>query len=106
MWCPDFDFECPQRFNPKQVRRDAQRSKKVNIVRFEMNVPTEVALQSPQGTLVAGRYGDRVMFPLADGRVMYVPPVVAAQIDAKGILVGGTLPVVQGECKSRPKSLD
>jgi hypothetical protein len=60
----------------------------MNIVRFEMNVPAEIALQSPQGTLVAGRYGDRVMFPLADGRVMYVPPVVASQIETQGIAAG------------------
>jgi hypothetical protein len=53
-----------------------------------MNMPTEVALQSPQGALVRGRYGDRIMFQLADGRVMYVPPVVAEQIEAQGITVG------------------
>ena len=60
----------------------------MNILRFEMNVPTEVALQSQQGVLVPGRYGDRMMFPLADGRVMYVPPIVATQIEAQGILAG------------------
>ena len=60
----------------------------MNILRFEMNVPTEVALQSQQGVLVPGRYGDRMMFQLADGRVMYVPPIVATQIEAQGILAG------------------
>jgi hypothetical protein len=60
----------------------------LNIVRFEMNVPTEVELQSLQGTRVSGRYGDRIMFPLSDGRVMYVPPIVAAQIEEQGITTG------------------
>jgi hypothetical protein len=60
----------------------------VNIVRFEMNVPTEVALQSPEGVCVAGRYGNRMMFHLADGRVMYVPPIVASKIEEAGIAAG------------------
>src|ERR1700693_753941 len=60
----------------------------MNIVRFEMNVPAHVALQSSQGTRIEGRYGDRMMFSLTDGRVMYVPPAVAAKIDAEGIVAG------------------
>src|SRR6266704_3166425 len=53
-----------------------------------MNVPTEVALQSSQGTFVEGRYGDRMLFTLTDGRIMYVPPIVATQIETQGILAG------------------
>ena len=34
----------------------------VTILRFEMNVPKQVALETPQGTFVEGRYGDRVMY--------------------------------------------
>jgi hypothetical protein len=60
----------------------------VNILRFEMNVPTEVALQSSAGVSVEGRYGNRVMFNLTDGRVMYVPPIVAGKIEAAGIVSG------------------
>ena len=59
-----------------------------NIVHFEMNTPKEVALESTQGTLVQGRYGDRVMFHLAEGGVMYVPPIVAAKIEEQGIAAG------------------
>ena len=69
----------------------------MNILRFEMNVPKEVALQSTQGTLVQGRYGDRVMSTLADGGVMYVPPIVAEQIEAKGIIAGESFEL----CKAR-----
>jgi len=57
----------------------------VNILRFPTSVPLEVALASPQGTLVQGRYGDRMMFNLTDGQVMYVPPIVANKIEAEGI---------------------
>jgi hypothetical protein len=60
----------------------------MNILRFEMNVPAEVALDSAQGVVVEGRYGARMRFNLADGRVMYVPPIVASKITAGGILPG------------------
>jgi hypothetical protein len=60
----------------------------MNILPFQLNVPAEVVLAQPQGTLVQGRYGDRVMFNLADGQVMYVPPFVAALIESEGITAG------------------
>jgi hypothetical protein len=53
-----------------------------------MNVPTEVALQSGDGVSVEGRYGIRIMFALTDGRVMYVPPIVASKIHEAGIAPG------------------
>ena len=60
----------------------------MNILPFHLNVPAEVILERPEGTLVQGRYGDRVMFSLADGRVMYVPPFVATKIQAEGVVAG------------------
>jgi hypothetical protein len=60
----------------------------MNILRFEMNVPAEVALDSAQGVVVEGRYGARMRFNLADGRVMYVPPIVASKITAEAIVPG------------------
>lgn len=60
----------------------------VNILRFEMNVPTSVALESAEGVPVEGRYGNRMKFNLTDGRVMYVPPIVAGKIEAAGIVPG------------------
>ena len=60
----------------------------LNILRFQTNTPTEVALNSPQGTIVEGRYGERVLFHLTDGRVMYVPPIVARKIEDHGIAPG------------------
>jgi hypothetical protein len=61
----------------------------MNILPFHLNVPTEVILERPEGTLVQGRYGYRVMFSLADGRVMYVPPFVANKIQAEGVAASG-----------------
>jgi len=60
----------------------------MNILPFHLNIPAEVTLEQPEGTLVQGRYGDRVMYTLADGKVMYVPPFVAEKIRAAGITSG------------------
>jgi hypothetical protein len=60
----------------------------MNILPFHLNVPTQVILERPEGTLVQGRYGDRVMYSLADGRVMYVPPFVANKIQAECAAAG------------------
>ena len=68
----------------------------MNIVHFGMNAPVEEALESPRGTIVQGRYGDRVMFHLADGRVMYVPPIVATQIESNGIAPGERFELCKG----------
>jgi len=72
----------------------------LNILRFPTNTPIEVALDSPQGTIVEGRYGDRVLFHLTDGRVMYVPPIVARKIEAQGIAPGEPF----GLCKTQVKN--
>jgi hypothetical protein len=72
----------------------------VNILRFEMNKPTEVALQSPEGVCVDGRYGPRMMFTLADGRVMYVPPIVANKIHAAGIIPGESFQLCKASVKT------
>src|SRR5271167_1679750 len=71
----------------------------MNILPFHLNVPAEIVLERPEGTLVQGRYGDRVMFSLADGRVMYVPPFVAGKIQAEGAAAGERFQV----CKTQVK---
>jgi prepilin-type processing-associated H-X9-DG protein len=60
----------------------------LNILLFQPNVPIQVTLQSSQGVVVEGRHGNRMMFSLVDGRVMYVPPIVATRIEAEGIAAG------------------
>jgi len=59
------------------------------ILRFEMNVPAEVALkEAGPGKPIEGRYGNRVMYTLSDDRVMYVAPIVASRISDLGIQPG------------------
>ncbi|MEQ1935749.1 MAG: hypothetical protein ABL962_17975, partial [Fimbriimonadaceae bacterium] len=56
------------------------------ILRFEMNVPTQISLKHPDSAKrVAGRYGDQVLYTLTDDRVIYVPPIVAGRITQLGI---------------------
>jgi hypothetical protein len=72
----------------------------LNILRFQLNVPTQVALQSSQGVIVEGRYGNRMMFSLVDGRVMYVPPIVATKIEAEGIGAGERFELCKAQIKN------
>jgi len=72
----------------------------MNILRFQTNVPNEVSLESPQGVVVQGRYGDRMMFNLTDGQVMYVPPIVANKIEAEGIGPGETFELCKFQVKT------
>ena len=72
----------------------------MNILRFPTSVPMEVALASPQGTLVQGRYGDRMKFDLTDGQVMYVPPIVANKIEAEGIVPGEPFELCKAQVKT------
>src|SRR5580704_14739006 len=82
------------------VQRKPQKERLLNILRFQTNTPTEVALNSPRGTIVEGRYGDRVLFHLTDGRVMYVPPIVARKIEAQGIAPGEPFELCKTQIKT------
>jgi hypothetical protein len=72
----------------------------LNILRFQLNIPIQVALQSSQGIVVEGRYGNRMMFSLVDGRVMYVPPIVATKIEAEGIAAGEPFELCKAQIKN------
>ncbi len=56
-----------------------------DTVTFAPNVPEKVALKYGQPKLVNGRWGDRCMFSLDDGRIMFVDPDVAESIRTLGI---------------------
>ena len=73
----------------------------MNILPFHLNIPAEITLERPEGMLVQGRYGDRVMFTLADGRVMYVPPFVASKIQAEAVAAGERFEVCKTQVKKR-----
>ena len=57
------------------------------VVDFPSNTPVTVALKYSQGKIVSGQYGERVMFTLTDGRIMFLNPEVAGRIESLGINV-------------------
>jgi hypothetical protein len=69
------------------------------MVRFEANVPIEIALQCVDGVRVAGRYGDRVKYTLTDERTMYVAPFVAERIKELEIQPGEVFQVCKLQAK-------
>src|SRR5258708_4196888 len=84
----------------RRQESEIEKGDPVNILRFQPNVPIRVALQSPQGVVVEGRYGNRMMFTLVDGRVMYVPPIVATKIEAEGIAAGERFELCKAQIKN------
>ena len=61
------------------------------VVRFPINTPVEVTLQSEAGKHVEGRYGEQVMFSLLGNRVMYVPLYVERRFQELAIGAGEPL---------------
>jgi len=57
------------------------------VVEFPPSVPVTVALKYGHAKTVSSQYGERFMFSLADGRVMFLAPEVGAKIEALGINV-------------------
>jgi hypothetical protein len=57
------------------------------VVEFPLNVPVTVALKYAHAKTVSSQYGERFMFSLADGRVMFLDPEVGGKIEALGINV-------------------
>jgi len=60
---------------------------KREVVDFQPNVPVTLALKYAQGKTVSSQYGERIMFSLIDGRVMFLNLEVAGQIASLGINV-------------------
>ena len=77
------------------------------ILRFEFNVPEEIALKFPTGKEVEGRYGPQVMYTLTDSRIMYLDPNVADKISEMQIGAGEYFTIVKREKKDgRKKSAE
>jgi hypothetical protein len=73
-----------------------------DIVKFPINTPVKVALQSEAGERVAGRYGDQVRYALTDDRIMYVPLYVEQRFQELAIGAGEPLLL----CKQQVKNGD
>src|ERR1039458_7630731 len=57
------------------------------VVDFPANTPVPVALQYGQGKTISNQHGERMMYSLTDGRVMFLDLEVAGQIESAGINV-------------------
>ena len=57
------------------------------VVDFPANTLVTVALKYGQGRMVSSQFGERIMFSLVDGRVMFLDPKVGGQIESLGINV-------------------
>ena len=66
-------------------------------VMFETNVPLEACLAHPEGKEIGGRRGEQVMYDLADGRLMFVPPSVRDQLRKSGIKPGERFQICRRE---------
>src|SRR5262245_55042485 len=57
------------------------------IVEFPADTPVEVALKYPTARQITTEHGERAMFSLVDGRVMFLDLEVAGKIEAAGLNV-------------------
>ena len=78
----------------------AKEKRRMNeVVKFPVNTPVEVTLQSEAGKRVDGRYGNQVMYSLLDNRVMYVPLYVEQRLKDLAIGAGEPLLLSKQEVK-------
>jgi hypothetical protein len=63
-------------------------NKKKDVVQFAPNVPVEVALKfALPGKIISTQNGERVLYTLADGRVMFLDLCVAKKVEDLGVNV-------------------
>jgi hypothetical protein len=65
------------------------------VVDFPPNTPVPVALQYGQGKTISNQHGERMMYSLTDGRVMFLDLAVAGQIESAGINVRETFTITR-----------
>lgn len=72
------------------------------ILRFEPNVPCQIALKFSDGLNVESRYGKpQVRFTLEDGRLIYLNPEIAERIHRQEILPGEPFHICKRQNGSR-----
>src|ERR1035438_952448 len=74
------------RRKPKMATATSTRTPRA-VVDFPANIPVSVALQYGQGKTISNQHGERMMYSLTDGRVMFLDFAVAGQIESAGINV-------------------
>src|SRR6516164_7578951 len=77
-----------------------------DIVRFPVNVPQLVSVKFPKPKICTTRYGDRAMFSLSDGRVMFLEPQVAESISMMDIRPGENFYIAKRSTQERGEYWD
>ena len=72
----------------------------MNVLRFQTNIPVEVALRRGTAKQVEGLYGPQVMYRLMDDRVMYVPLIVAERVRELDIGYGEPFEICKAEVRN------
>jgi hypothetical protein len=70
-------------------------------VEFPPNVTVTVTLKYAQGKVISNQYGERMMYSLADGRVMFLDMEVASQIEALSPQAGDSLALTKRQSGQR-----
>lgn len=74
--------------NPNMATAAASKTRAPReVVEFPPNTPVTVALKYGHAKTVSSQYGERFMFSLADGRVMFLDPEVGGKIESLGVNV-------------------
>ncbi len=68
-------------------------------IRFETNIPQEMAFTYAAGKEVEGRYGAQFLRGTTDGRVVYLPPIVETKLLNLGVGPGELVEVCKREQK-------
>lgn len=76
-----------------------------SILKLEPNVPTELALQQPNGLNVEGQFGPQVLFTLTNNRRLYVPLEVGQEIRSLSLAPGQPFMVTKAQ-KQGQRSFD
>ena len=70
------------------------------VLRFNTNIPVQLTLANECGKHVEGRYGEQVMYSLADGRVIYVPLYVEQRLAELAVSSGEPLEICKAEVQN------
>jgi hypothetical protein len=73
------------------------------LIRFETNIPVEMAFTYPTGKEVEGRYGAQYYRGTVDGRAVYLPPIVEEKLCNMDLGKGERVAICKREIKDGRK---
>ena len=75
----------------------------MELIRFDTNVPQEMAFSFPTGKEVEGRYGPQFYRGTTDGRACYLPPIVEERLRDAEVAPGERVAICKREQKDGRK---